>query len=90
MMRFKNIIILVTYLLVASCTPAPCEGPFPDYIYKPGEMAYHRPTGENVRIISKWRTWAGDCEQRRFGEYTIRFSDGAEITAVWGELKPLV
>lgn len=82
-----KILLIMPIILLAACERPPCEGPFPGKVYVAGEKAIHTPTGETVRIISEWTLWSSDkCEKKKFGKYTVRFSDGAEISATWENL----
>ena len=85
----RKIIIFIPLILTACAEPKQCDGPFPEYVYQKGEKALHIPTGEEVRVISTWSTFSGDkCVKKKYGEYTVRFSDGAEIGPInWSDLK---
>lgn len=87
----KNFIVsILSLMLLTNCQERPCIGPFPDHNYFSGEKAIHVPTGETVRVVSRWG-WLGGttCQVRRDVSYTIRFLDGAEIRAEWNILKPM-
>lgn len=88
----KTILILTASLLLVACDDIP-EGGCPviaDHVYQEGSMAIHKPTGEAVRIVLKYRiVFAPTCQEAAFGDYGIRLSDGAEIKTSWRDLQPV-
>lgn len=80
--------LIILLIALAGCKEdKPCTGPIPTK-YLAGQLVIHKPTGEQVRIVSVWDLWGGrKCARRNFGKYTVRFNDGAQIEAIWTELE---
>jgi len=84
----KYLMILLVSFILIGCEREPCP-PKIAIFYEEGQKATHIPTGEQVRIVSKWIAFGGDrCRKVNFSEYNIRFSDGVEIGPVsWEQLR---
>ena len=82
-------VLLITFSFVIGCFKSePCDGPFPDRIYKPGEKIIFIPTREEARVVSKHYLFSSDkCEKRKFGDYSIIFVDKTEVCTNWKDMK---
>lgn len=82
-------IAMLLIMFSIACKPICNEVP-PKHIFNIGDMAIFNATKEKVEIIKEWHRVNGRCNYDfPIGQYTIRFKDRSEITAMWNLLTPI-
>ena len=85
----RKILLLISVVMLLACQPE-CNDVKPLRQFVTGQKVIFKPSNEIVRVVDTYVRFGGRCRYNfGTGNYTIKFTDGAEITANWTVLKEL-